>query len=139
MTKRPPVGTGVIVKKDNKILLGKRNEGWGAGTWSLPGGHLEMYETVAECGARETKEETNIDITNIKPGPFVENIHPEDNKHTITLILFADYKSGEPKVMEPHKFDKWEWFAWDKLPIPLYLPTKNFVDLKVNPLQNGFR
>ena len=39
--KRVQVGVGVFVKRNGKILVGKRKGSHGAGTWALPGGHLE--------------------------------------------------------------------------------------------------
>ncbi len=43
------IGVGVIIKNDGKILLGKRIGSHGAGTWGLPGGHLEPGEEVEVC------------------------------------------------------------------------------------------
>jgi 8-oxo-dGTP diphosphatase len=42
--KRPKVGVGVIIKKDGKVLMGKRKNAHGDGTWSFTGGHLEFGE-----------------------------------------------------------------------------------------------
>ena len=50
----------VIVDEENRILLQKRADN---GLWGLPGGLLELDETIAECAIREVKEETNLDIT----------------------------------------------------------------------------
>ncbi len=44
MSQRPQVGTGIIITKDNQVLLIKRKGPQGAGTWSTPGGHLEFGE-----------------------------------------------------------------------------------------------
>lgn len=46
---RPKVGIGVIIVRENQILLGERRSGHGAGTFSIPGGHLEFGETFAEA------------------------------------------------------------------------------------------
>ena len=42
----PRVGIAAIVKKDNKVLLGKRKGSHGSGAWNFPGGHLEFFETL---------------------------------------------------------------------------------------------
>jgi 8-oxo-dGTP diphosphatase len=39
MGDRPKVGVGVCIVKDNKVLLGKRKNSHGDGTWAFPGGH----------------------------------------------------------------------------------------------------
>ena len=63
---RPKVWIGVIIVNNNKILLWKRKNAHWEGTWSFPGGHLEFNETWEKCAFRETKEETNIEIKNIR-------------------------------------------------------------------------
>jgi len=63
---RPGVGVGVIIVKDNKVLLGKRKNAHGEGDWAFPGGHLEMNETWEDCVKREVMEETGIEIKNIR-------------------------------------------------------------------------
>ena len=47
MADRSKVGIGVIVLKDGKVLLGKRKNAHGEGSWSFGGGHLEFSVTVA--------------------------------------------------------------------------------------------
>jgi 8-oxo-dGTP diphosphatase len=56
------VGTEIVVRKDNEILLGMRKNIYGAGTWALPGGHPEHNERVIDALCREAKEELGFDI-----------------------------------------------------------------------------
>jgi len=56
----------LICPKDNKILLVKRAFEPAIGTWSLPGGFLELNETLNEGASRELKEETNLNGEMIK-------------------------------------------------------------------------
>ena len=60
MENRPRIGVVVIIKKDNKILFGKRKGSHGEGSWSFPGGHLEFNENIEDCAVREVLEETGI-------------------------------------------------------------------------------
>ncbi len=53
MNQKPLVGVGVLVFKDNKILMGRRKGSHGAGTWAPPGGHLEFGETPEDCAHNE--------------------------------------------------------------------------------------
>jgi 8-oxo-dGTP diphosphatase len=135
MEDRPMIGIGVIVIKNNKVLLGKRKNSHGEGSWCFPGGHLEFNEEIEECGKREVLEETGIKIKNIKLGPFTNDIFKKEGKHYVTLFLTADYDSGKVRVMEPDKFEKWEWFEWGKLPKPLFLPIQNLLKQKFNPFK----
>ena len=133
---RPKVGVGVLIFKDNKILLGKRKNSHGDDSWCPPGGHLEFNEELEDCANRETLEETGIKIKNIKLITATNDIFIKENKHYITLHLIADYDSGEVKLMEPEKCEKWEWFSWNNLPSNLFLPTLNLIKNGFNPLNN---
>lgn len=105
----PRIGIGVCVIKDGKVLLGKRINAHGQGTWAFPGGHLEFGETVAECAMREVEEEIGMKITNIRRGPYTEDFFLEQGKHYITIIIVADWKAGKPELREPHKCEQWSW------------------------------
>lgn len=126
---RPKVGLGVIILKENKVLLQKRKGSHGNGEWSFPGGHLEFFETFEECAKRETKEETDLEIKLTKEYPVAvtNDFFRKENKHYITLYMEAEYVSGEPKILEPQKCDALDWFDWDNLPKPLFLPIKNLI------------
>lgn len=134
MEKRPKVGIGVIITKDNKILLGKRKNSHGDGTWCFPGGHLEFGESLEDCSIRETAEETGIKIKNIHFGTITNDIFKNEDKHYITIFMLADYDSGEVNLMEPEKCEKWAWFDWNKLPEPLFLPIQNLLKQDYHPL-----
>jgi ADP-ribose pyrophosphatase YjhB (NUDIX family) len=66
---RPIVGVGGVVFVGGRVLLIKRRFEPLAGRWSLPGGALEVGETLAEGLAREMKEETGLDVV---VGPVVD-------------------------------------------------------------------
>lgn len=130
---RPGVGTGVYIRKNGKLLLGKRKGGTGAGTWCAPGGKLDMFEVWEDCARRETLEEAGIEVMNLQFVGVVDDPHPEQGSHYVTLSYVADWGSGEPTVMEPDKFEEWGWFSWDDLPEPLFLPVRNFIKTGYNP------
>ena len=66
---RPIVGVGGVLFIAGRVLLIKRRFEPMAGRWSLPGGALEVGETLAEVLAREMKEETGLDVD---VGPVVD-------------------------------------------------------------------
>lgn len=132
---RPFIGIGVIIKKDGRVLLGKRKSRHGPGTWCFPGGHLEFNESIEDAARRETQEEAGINIKNISYGPYTNDIHADENKHYVTLFVISEYSNGEVKIMEPKKCEKWEWFNWDNLPEPLFLPIKNLKQTNFNPFK----
>lgn len=118
-TERPRVGIGVIIRKEGKILLGKRKGSHGAGEYASPGGHLEHSESMAGCCAREVREETGIEIKDIR---FlrVMNVLEYAPRHYVDLTFVAEWVSGEPEVREPDKVERWDWYDLDALPSPLF-------------------
>lgn len=123
------VGVAAIILKNDQILLGKRKGSHGIGTWAPPGGHLEYREEPVDCMQRETREETGLEITHIRRGPWTSDIFDLENKHYITLFMIANYMSGEPKACEPEKCEEWLWFNWHELPKPLFKPMQNLLNL----------
>lgn len=57
------VGVAVVVRRAGKILLGKRKGSHGAGTWALPGGHVELGEDPVITAFRELVEELGEDCS----------------------------------------------------------------------------
>ena len=138
MSGQVKVGVGVIVIKDGRVLLGKRKKAHGAGSWHFPGGHLEFNEEVEDCAMREVLEEAGIKIRNIRIGSATNDIFKEEEKHYITLFVLADYDSGEVRAMEPEKCEKWEWFGWENLPEPLFIPLQNLKKQGFSPFKKTF-
>lgn len=106
------VVTGIIIK-DSKFLITKRspNEKAFPNLWTVPGGKLELrdyinrpkdtnshwYNIFENLLRREVKEETGLDIKNIKYLTSLTYIRP-DEIPTIIVSLFADYHNGEVKL-----------------------------------------
>jgi len=134
-SKRPKVGVGVAVIKEGKVLLGKRKNAHGEGTWSFPGGHLEYKESWEDCAIRETLEETGLTIKNVRFGTVTNDVFYQEQKHYITIIMLSDYESGELQLMEPDKCYKWDWFTWENLPDLLFVSIENLLKDNYNPLK----
>lgn len=58
----PIVGVGGVIFKDSSVLLVKRDQEPGKGQWSLPGGVVELGETLTDALKREMLEEVSINI-----------------------------------------------------------------------------
>jgi len=133
MDKYIKVGIGVMILKDNKILLGHRcKKGIDTGgiyepdSWCLPGGKQEYNETIYETAIREVKEETNLDIKNPKVFSVSDDFQPD--RHFITIEMLTNDYSGKIKIMEPDKQDEWKWYDLNDLPDNIYSPSKKFID-----------
>ena len=57
MLQIPRVGVGIIITRGEQVLMLKRLNVHGQGTWSTSGGHLEFGESPEKCAIREAKEE----------------------------------------------------------------------------------
>lgn len=122
----PRVGVAVIVLREGKVLLGRRlSATHGTGTWQFPGGHLEPFEEVEACAAREVAEETGLRIGQLRRGPYTNDVFQDEARHYVTLYVLAEALEGTPEVREPEKCAAWGWFAWDEFPAPLFLPIVN--------------
>jgi 8-oxo-dGTP diphosphatase len=128
MSERPKVGVGVFVVRDGKILVGQRQGSHGAGMWALPGGHLEMNESIEDCTEREVLEETGMTITNIQHVDFTNDVYKDQSLHYVTLLVRADWVSGEAEIKEPEKCLGWKWITWPDVPSPRFIPLQNFID-----------
>lgn len=124
---RPKVGVGVMILKDGKTLLALRKGSHGAGEYAFPGGHLEFGESFEGCARRETKEECGVEIRNIR-FQYLANVKKYADKHYAHVGLIADWKEGEPEVLEPERSESWDWYELDKLPSPLFEMTKLAID-----------
>jgi 8-oxo-dGTP diphosphatase len=124
---RPKVGVGVMILKDGKVLLGKRKGSHGAGEYAWPGGHFEYMESFEQCAKREVQEETGMEIRNIR---FLRllNLKEYAPKHYVDIGLVADWKSGEPKIMEPEKVEGWDWYDINNLPKPLFATLPTYIE-----------
>ena len=134
------VGVGVFIFKDGKFLMQQRQGAHGAGSWSVPGGHLEFNETFEETATREVLEETDLTITNIRFGAVTNDRFTEEGKHYVTVWMLSDWESGQAYITEPDKCIAQAWHTFDDLPSPLFLPweqllASEFIDTIKDTLQ----
>jgi 8-oxo-dGTP diphosphatase len=127
MSKRPYVGVGVIITKNDQVLLMKRRNSHGDGTWSNPGGHLEYGEALEECAIRETQEETGVTIADVTFRAITNDLFEAQEKHYITIWMEGRYVSGEPTINSQREMSEVGWFSWNALPQPLFLPLENLL------------
>lgn len=119
------VGVGAFVLSSSQqspqnptFLIGKRLGSHGAGTYALPGGHLEFGETPEECAAREVLEETGLEVKNVRFLTATNDILEKEGKHYVTMFMVCERSNEEeeePRVTEPDKCEGWEWSSWEEL------------------------
>ena len=87
----PVVGVGAVVVRDGKALIIKRAHEPRKGEWSLPGGLLELGESLQDAARREIKEETGLDI---EVGPVIETfdrVHRDDHGRIRYHFVIVDF------------------------------------------------
>lgn len=88
---RPIVGVGAVIVRNGQVVLVKRRFEPLAGQWSLPGGTLELGETLEEGVAREMREETGLEV---EVGPVIEvfdRIMTDDARRIRYHFVLVDY------------------------------------------------
>jgi ADP-ribose pyrophosphatase YjhB (NUDIX family) len=99
--RRPEIGVGAIVWKDDRFLLIRRGHAPRQGSWSLPGGRQELGETVQQAAIREVLEETGVSIRVLDLLAVVDLIDGEKEAphfHYTVIDLQAEWLSGEAKA-----------------------------------------
>lgn len=126
--RHPTLGVGVFVVghfgATAKILIGRRGNACkrGAGCYALPGGHVDVGETLQQAAVREVREETRVlcDIGGIAP-PFAEpgllatTDHGRDGIEHITFWMLCTFVTGHANVTEPEKCDWWAWMTLEEI------------------------
>ena len=134
MGEGPRVGVAVIVRRGAEVLLLRRISAHGAGTWAVPGGHLEFGEAPEDCAAREVREETGIEVVEAQFRALTNDVFGTEQKHYITIWMECRWAAGEASVNAPEEASEVGWYRWDALPRPLFLPLQHLVEGACHPV-----
>ena len=124
----PRVGVGVLIRRGVDVLLIRRKNVHGAGTWSTPGGHLDAGEYPETCAVREVREETGVEVENVRFLGVTNDVFDAEGRHYITLWMEAEYLSGTASVRAEHEMSEVRWCPSETLPADLFLSLRNLVD-----------
>lgn len=117
----PIIGVGattLVFNEQNELLLNLRTD---TNTWGIPGGSMELYETIEETAVRELKEETGIDadkleLVSVLSGDEYYFEYPNGDKMCTVIVLFKVLNfSGEIKVSD-NESKELKFFPLDNLP-----------------------
>jgi 8-oxo-dGTP diphosphatase len=112
----PLVGVGAVVVNEGRVLLVRRGHEPLKGKWSLPGGLLEVGESLTAGVIREVREETGLEVEPVELVELLDRIHREGERVRYHYVI-ADYLcrvvSGDLKAASDAEDARWveraEW------------------------------
>lgn len=108
---RPRAAVGAIVFKEGRVLLVRRGKPPAAGNWAIPGGSIELGESLQEAAEREIKEEAGIIVRAGDPLFAFDSIRRDDENriqfHYVIVDVIAEYVSGEVKAGDDAADARW--------------------------------
>ena len=109
----PLVGVGAIIIEDGRVLLVKRGHPPLAGEWSIPGGVLEVGETLREAAIREAREETCLTVEPADLLGVYDRVLHDDDGRTVYHYVLIDFLCrrvwGEARAADDA--DEVRWFT----------------------------
>jgi mutator protein MutT len=107
----PLVGVGAIIIDEDRVVLVKRRHAPLQGKWSIPGGVLEVGETLRKAVVREAREETGLTI---EPGELLgvfERVLPDDQGrmryHYVLIDFLCQRVTGELSAADDAEQARW--------------------------------
>lgn len=129
------VGVGSLLINDrHEVLLVKRKKPPEAGTWSLPGGAVEQFETLQDALKRELREELGIDTEIISSVGVIDHIIQTETLHWVSVVYLVKILKGIPQNSEPEKHEALGWFSLGALPSQLATVAAEAIDKYRNQL-----
>jgi len=127
---RPIAGVGVVVFRNEEVLLVKRKKAPYKGQWSIPGGKQRLGETVTQSAHRELMEETGVEVNELTLIDVIDIIVPDEEGKILYHNIVADYRahwlSGECSPGDDAQ--DVQWFNLNKLgSISLLDKTKKII------------
>jgi 8-oxo-dGTP diphosphatase len=88
---QPIVGVGAVILSEGEILLEKRSNEPSKGKWTIPGGLVDLGESIEQAVIRETKEETCLDVEDPRLIDVVDNVDLDEKGRVMYHFVIVDY------------------------------------------------
>ena len=107
----PIVTVGLVVRRGDRVLIVQRGNPPNKGRWSVPGGAVEVGESLRDAGRREVREECGIDVAPGAVAGVFETILPDTDGrtryHYVIIDFFAEYVAGELQAASDSADARW--------------------------------
>jgi 8-oxo-dGTP diphosphatase len=127
---RPQVAVGAIVFDKDRVLLVRRGRPPAKGLWAIPGGRVELGETLQEAVEREIREETGLIVRANDPVYTFDVVERDDDAnirfHYVIVDLTADLIGGELSAGDDAMEAQWVGSA-EMHTLDISLPTRNLL------------
>ena len=131
----PTIAASAVVINDGKILMIKRAREPNKGKWSIPGGRIELGESIHEAVKREVSEECNIEIEILRLLEVSDNIIRDEERrvryHYVLIDVLARYKTGE--VNAQSDAEDYRWVTVEELSEMDMSPQLRTILLRLDP------
>jgi len=119
---RPLLGVGAIVHSEGKILLVKRAKEPNRGLWIIPGGLVELGESLEKAVAREVKEELGIDVSVESLLGIATELVVDENKRIKYHYVLIDFVVAplQNEIVLNEESESYGWFSPEMI---LSIPT----------------
>lgn len=88
---QPIIGVGAVIFKEDRVLVVRRGQEPGRGSWSLPGGAVEVGESLEAALIRELMEETSLTVDVLGITAVLERIYPDGQGQVPYHYVLVDY------------------------------------------------
>lgn len=127
----PKVAVGAVVFQKGKMLLVKRANPPQKGKWALPGGSVELGETLRKAAEREVREETGLHIRAVEPVSVFDLIETDDKGnirfHYVIVDLSSELIGGELRPADDVSDAR--WFSLEELEgLDVSSTTREFIE-----------
>lgn len=94
----PKIMVDVVIPSEGGVVLIRRGTDPYEGMWALPGGFVELGETVENAAVREAKEETNLDVELERLVGVYSEPDRDPRGHNVSVTFLARVTGGEPEA-----------------------------------------
>ena len=133
MPGRLQIAIGMLITRDDQVLLVKRRNGQGGAVWAPPAGHLEYGKSFEESVMRAAQEQIGAIITDITFLAITNDVFEMQKEHAITIWMAAHFVSDESARHAAYAMSTGGWFSWDALPEPLFPPFEHLLTGRCYP------